>query len=63
MNGTSLPGIRVSALALSVAVISPAVTQEIEEAPSTVNATYVTESATDAETNTFRFEDLTVRLG
>ena len=32
----------------SVAVTSPAVTQEVEEAPSTVNATYVAESATDA---------------
>ena len=48
MNRTPLPGILVSALALSVAVASPAVTQEVEEAPSTVNATYVAESATDA---------------
>ena len=48
MNLTPLPGILVSALALSVAVTSPAVTQEVEEAPSTVNATYVAESATDA---------------
>ena len=48
MNMTPLPGILVSALALSVAVTSPAVTQEVEEAPSTVNATYVAESATDA---------------
>ena len=48
MNRTPLPGILVPALALSVAVTSPAVTQEVEEAPSTVNATYVAESATDA---------------
>ena len=48
MNITPLPGIPVSALALTVAVTSPAVPQEIEEAPSTVNATYVAESATDA---------------
>ncbi len=48
MNRTPLPGILVSALALSVAVTSPAVTQEVEEAPSTVNATYAAESATDA---------------
>ena len=48
MNITPLPGIQLSALALSVAVTSPAVTQEVEEAPSTVNATYVAESATDA---------------
>ena len=48
MNITPLPGIPVSAFALSVAVTSPAVTQEVEEAPSTVNAAYVAESATDA---------------
>ncbi|MDD9998539.1 MAG: MBL fold metallo-hydrolase, partial [Rhodospirillaceae bacterium] len=48
MNVTPLPGIPLSALALSVVVTSPAVTQEVEEAPSTVNATYVAESATDA---------------
>lgn len=48
MNITPLPGIPLSALALSVAVTSPAVTQQVEEAPSTVNATYVAESATDA---------------
>ena len=48
MNRTPLPGILVPALALSVAVTSPAVTQEVEEAPSTVNASYVAESATDA---------------
>ena len=48
MNITPLPGIPLSALALSVAVTSQAVTQQVEEAPSTVNATYVADSATDA---------------
>ena len=48
MNTTPLPGLPVSALALSVAVTSPAVAQQVEEAPSTVNATYVAESATEA---------------
>ena len=36
MNITPLPRILVLALVLSVAVTSPAVTQEVEEAPSTV---------------------------
>ena len=48
MKLTPVPRILVSALALSVTVTSPAVAQEIEEAPSTVNATNVAESATDA---------------
>ena len=58
MNITPLPRILVSALALSVAVTSPAVTQEVEEAPSTVNATYVAESATDALEPGEKIEDL-----
>ena len=58
MNIPSLPKIRISALALSVAVTSPAVTQEIEEARSTVNATYVAESATDALEPGARIENI-----
>ena len=58
MNITPRPVILVSALALSVAVTSPAVTQEVEEAPSTVNATYVAESATDALEPGEKIEDL-----
>ena len=58
MNITPLPRILVSALVLSVAVTSPAVTQEVEEAPSTVNATYVAESATGALEPGEKIEDL-----
>ena len=61
MNITPLPGILVSALALSVAVTTPAVTQEVEEAPSTVNATYVAESATDALEPGEKIENLFVK--
>lgn len=48
MNTTLRLGIPAVALALSVALTSTAATQEIEEAPSTVNAVYVAESPTVA---------------